>query len=522
MDDDDGHQGRCGCFSDADGWRATNTSSKLTRFAGLSSTSDRQSCAMPSATSSAEIESFIRLLEPAQMADLLLELSGAHDAVRKRLLRLMLADNPKRLAAGFRKSLTSWRRAKTFFGYREAREFGLELEDWLGQVERELLPRDPAAALELAEAFIESDADFFNRADDSDGVIGDAIRAGCRLWLKAAALCESPADTWPGRLDALACADEYGPREALYRHADDLLDEPALRCLVEKHMTRMTAALAGPSEAGRMPAGVFSISSTLSLLSHALHDPDVHVRAVLTYSPQPNAQQMEVFVREYLDCDRPADALPWLGKDWGSLDDTRRRLLATVLGKLGRDAESASLLQGVFEKTMSVYDLTSWIEALLPSDQSQAVARARELAVRHQDPVDAARVLVEIGDHALAESALLAAPGKINGQDYPWLVPLAKALEAHECWVGATAVYRALLDAILNRAYARAYGHAFQYWERLGVIAERGADLAPLGMHELYVADIRRKHARKVSFWAYVNGTRQVEPGTEVNDDDEA
>lgn len=476
---------------------------------------------MPSAAATTELETFVRRMEPAQMADLLLELGGDHEAVRKRLLRLMLADNPKRLTAGFRKSLTAWRRAKTFFGYREASEFGLELEDWLGQVERELLPRDPAAALDLAEALIEADADFFNRADDSDGVIGGAIRAGCRLWLKAAALCESPADVWPGRLDALAFADEYGAREALYRHADDLLDEPALRRLVEQHMTRMTAALASPAVAGRMPAGVFSISGTLSLLSQALHDPDVHVGAVLAYSPQPNAQQMEVFVREYLDCDRPADSLPWLDKDWGHLEDTRRRLLATALGKLGRNAESATLLQDVFEKTMSVYDLTGWLEALPTSDQPQAAARARELALEHQDPVDAARVLVEIGDHALAESALLAAPGKINGQDYPWLVPLAKSLEAHECWAGATAVYRALIDAILNRAYARAYGHAFQYWERLGVIAERCADLGPLGMHASYVAEIRRKHARKVSFWAYVNGTRQVESGAEITDDDE-
>ena len=170
---------------------------------------------------------------------------------------------------------------------------------------------------------------------------------------------------------------------------------------------------------------------------------------------------------------------------------------------------------------MSVYDLTRWLKALSPSDQPQAAARARELALGHQDPVDAARVLVEIGAHALAESALLASPGKIDGQEYPWLVPLAKALEAHECWAGATGVYRALLDAILNRAYARAYGHAFKYWERLGVIAERCADLGPLEAHESYVAGIRRKHARKVSFWAYVKGTRQLESGAEINDDDE-
>jgi hypothetical protein len=460
-------------------------------------------------------------MEPAQVADLLLEFCNDHDAVKKRLLRLMLADNPKCLAAGFRKSLTAWRRAKTFFGYREAREFGLELEGWLGQVERELLPRDPAAALELAEGFIESDAIFFNRADDSDGVIGDAVRAGCRLWLKAAALCESPSHVWPARLDALASADEYGAREALYRHAGDLLDEPALRQLVDQQMARMSAALARPADASRMPTGVFRMSGTLSLLAHALHDPDVHVAAVLAYSPQPNNQQIEGFVREYLDCGRPAEALPWLDKDWGPMQDTRQRLLATALGQLGRHAESAVLLQGVFEKTLSLDDLRSWMQALPPSEQSQAASRARELAMNHQDPVEAARVLVEVGDHALAESALLAAPGKIDGQSYPWLVPLAKTLEAQECWAGATAIYRALLEAILNRAYARAYGHTFRHWERLRIMAASGADLSRLGTHEAYVADIRRKHARKVSFWAYLNGKRPVESAAEIDDENE-
>lgn len=203
------------------------------------------------------------------------------------------------------------------------------------------------------------------------------------------------------------------------------------------------------------------------------------------------------------------------------MDDTRQRLLAEALANLGRGAESAALLQRVFEKTLSVYDLTSWLAALPPIEQPAATARARELVVQHEDPVEAARVLVEIGDHALAESALLAAPGRINGQDYPWLVPLAKTLEDHACWAGATAVYRALLDAILNRAYARAYGHAFRYWQRLEAISERGANLARLGPHEAYVAEIRRKHARKVSFWAYVNGMREAEPSAESADDTE-
>jgi hypothetical protein len=66
-------------------------------------------------------------------------------------------------------------------------------------VARELLPRDPSAALALFEAFNEADAAWFDRADDSDGMIGDAVRAACRHWLQAAARCETPPDGWVAR-----------------------------------------------------------------------------------------------------------------------------------------------------------------------------------------------------------------------------------------------------------------------------------------------------------------------------------
>jgi len=51
------------------------------------------------------------------------------------------------------------------------------------------LPKDPAAALALFESFIEADVAFFEHADDSDGCIGDAVRAACRHWLQAATRC---------------------------------------------------------------------------------------------------------------------------------------------------------------------------------------------------------------------------------------------------------------------------------------------------------------------------------------------
>jgi uncharacterized protein DUF6880 len=62
---------------------------------------------------------------------------------------------------------------------------------------------------------------------------------------------------------------------------------------------------------------------------------------------------------------------------------------------------------------------------------------------------------------------LLAHHGNVQGGAYDRLVPLAQALEKKGRLLGTIVCYRALLVAILTRAYARAYGHAAEYLRAL-------------------------------------------------------
>jgi hypothetical protein len=465
--------------------------------------------------SAADLEAFLKRQDPSTLVAVLVELAGDHPAVQQRLARMQLADRPGRLAAGFRKTLSAWRRSTKFYVYRESREFGRSLEAWLDQVERELLPKDPASALALFEAFIEADASWFERADDSDGCIGDAVRAACRHWLHAAARCGAAAGEWPQRLVRLVSADEYGAREELLRRADLLLDESELRGLVARFEALMTEALAGSRRSHGLPHEVYKASAALSLLAEALHDPDVMVRAVRRYSPEPNAQQRHAFARAYLEADRAADALAWLQGSWGHLEDSRRSLLSNALGRLGRYDESAPIRQNLFERSLSVFELHRWLEHLPEASRPAALQRARQLALDHDDPTRAAVLLLELGDAAAAESKLISESASIRGENYAALVPLAEALRTHQCCRGETAVYRALLRGVLDRAQARAYGHAARYWSRLREIASTSTDLLPLQSHEDFEAEIRSRHARKVAFWAHVNGKRRGQLGAE-------
>lgn len=88
-----------------------------------------------------DLEAFLRRQDATELVDVLLELANDHETVQARLARMQLADRPDKLAAGFKKTLSGWRRSSKFYGYREAGEFGRMLDGWLGQVARELLPK---------------------------------------------------------------------------------------------------------------------------------------------------------------------------------------------------------------------------------------------------------------------------------------------------------------------------------------------------------------------------------------------
>jgi hypothetical protein len=251
-------------------------------------------------------------------------------------------------------------------------------------------------------------------------------------------------------------------------------------------------------------------SAALSLLSEALRDPDVLVRAMLRHSASPNPMQKSTLAEAFLKYDRPEGALAWLEGSWGHLESNRLRLHAQALAALGRTGEAALDRQRIFEASLAVWDLHAWLELLPPRDQAQAIERARKLASAHANPTVVALLLMDIGDDSAAEVALTSDPAAIQGDDYGTLVPLAETLERRGLWTGATVVYRALLIAILDRAYAPAYRHAARYWARSAALAPNYSGPSHLDSPAEFEARIRAQHKRKSSFWGHVSGAKQA------------
>ena len=449
------------------------------------------------------LSDFLRQQSVETLADILHTLASEVEPVRQRLERLQLQRNPAKLAAVFRKTLNAWKRSTRFVDYRDASAHAQERSLWLSQIEHELLPLNPPAALELFQAYIEADATWFEQADDSDGLVGDTVHEACRQWLQAAARCESPRSAWPERMAALYLNDEYGARDELLGSAHLLLDDREIGDLIAT-FEHLLAQDNQRDERGRLPSQAYRCIGAIKLLSKAIRDPDAQVRAVLSISPDPNPLQKAEFAKAYLESSRPADALPWLEGDWSHLDDSRERLLAEAFEQLQRPANSAPIRQKIFERSLGLEDLSAWIQNLPEGERPAARKHAVELAKQSEQAVTAAELLLQLDDPAAADQLLVDRQAQVDGHDYYRLPDVARALLNSGCARGATVAYRALLNDLLERAYAKAYRHGAKYWVQLRLIANEYPTLAGLTPHAEYAETIRKAHARKVAFWACV------------------
>jgi hypothetical protein len=161
------------------------------------------------------LASFLARQDAQTLAQALLELAEDYAPVYLRLERLRLRNDPAALKAQFTQQLQRWETDEQFVRCQDAAAFGRELDVWVVQVQREVLPRFPGEAMALFAAFLELDRAVFERVDDEGGYIGGAFELACRLWQTAATAAGLSAAEIAGRASAMLFADSYGARAAL-------------------------------------------------------------------------------------------------------------------------------------------------------------------------------------------------------------------------------------------------------------------------------------------------------------------
>jgi len=177
----------------------------------------KQNVPMDTIGAKEEMASLLAKQDVPTLAQVLLELAEDFAPVYERLERLRLRDDSAALSARFNQQLQRWKSDDRFVAYKDAAGFGRELDAWIAQVQREVLPRFPSDAMALFAAFLELDRVVFERVDDDGGYVGGAFELACRLWLTAAAAAGLSGAEIASRASAILSADNYGARYELNR-----------------------------------------------------------------------------------------------------------------------------------------------------------------------------------------------------------------------------------------------------------------------------------------------------------------
>jgi hypothetical protein len=428
--------------------------------------------------------------------------SGSEDIAA----RIDYLTNPGAAAKGLQRRIAAIRNGKRFIAYGETGQVAIEIASIAADIRTDVLPRDPEKAVALAEKLFCLDQVIFERADDSDGRIGEELREACVLWLDAAAtvrgMSADGGTDWPTMLYEFYRANDYGIREPLLEEGHRLLREEELRALAagfEKDAREtLDAASAGKVERHR----VFEASSAMGLAARALRDPKLYEQSILVHSPEPNDLQANDIAEQYLVCGDGAGALRWLRVPVGeNARFERLDLLDRAYELLGDRDRQIEIRRELYRRAPGIHSYRA-LEAILPADERGAFrARACQEAKTGPHVATAAELLFALEEPALAEQLIIERSAELDGRNYVLLTALVKTAKATGRLLAAALIWRALLDAILARGYAKAYGHAADYLLELRALSAVLEDYRGHPTHESYERALRLAHSRKASFW---------------------
>jgi hypothetical protein len=184
--------------------------------------------------------------------------------------------------------------------------------------------------------------------------------------------------------------------------------------------------------------------------------------------------------------------------------DAYAETLGRVYEALGRAEDLRELRRRHFLQRPDPERLERYLGGLAAEARPAANERMRQAVLSGgYDPTQKAAFFAELDDGATAAQIILADPTAFGRAAYPALRPLARRLEASQP-LAASIVYRALVDAILERAQPKAYPHAARYLRRLGQLATKIRAWSPVAPHDSYLQALRARHGRKRAFWAQV------------------
>lgn len=428
------------------------------------------------------------------LAEALLKLANRDESAEVMVERLITTPND--ILKHVKSKLSGLKRSRKFISWRESAHFARELEDLLQDIKAGV--DDSRTGAELIASFFETDRGTLAHCDDSSGHVGDVYRFAAKdLFVEYAARCDDK--EWLGELVLmLNRKDDYGVRDTLIECAAEYLPESQIRNMI----ARLNTLADAETEEYQKRRWLLGIES----LARQIKDAALFERTRIAAWGTPSTSACADIARVYLESGDAETALSWLERVPAQETfqaDERDQLLLQAHGLLGNREKQSDVAWRIFRR-LRCSDSLHALLAVIGQEKEQEVMRdeIQTMVSKKTLILSDAAFLLEIGCFEEGEIYLLDRADQLNGDFYGSLIPLAEILETEGRVLGATIVYRALLDSILTRAQSKTYPHGVRYLKKLDKLAPSISDWRNFDDHRIYSEHLQGQHRRKTSFWS--------------------
>jgi hypothetical protein len=461
----------------------------------------------------------LEALGTQRLAELLIEISTG-SAAHKRRLRMELAGNESsaEVAREVRKRLASIARARTLIKWHKVKALKTDLETQRKTIVDVVAADDPKEGFELIWQFLALADSIFERSDDGSGLLMESFHRASTDAGAVAKAAGIDADILAEKILAAIRGNGHGQYDRLITAMVPALGTDGLEHLKALFVEWSKEPGESPADRDREVIGWSSRGpiyqddansnhrhTTVRVALQEIADLQGDVDAYIAQQPEKTRGAPLVaadIAGRLLSAGRAAEALRTLDAvDTGDRTDVPVEWQLSrleTLEALGRADEAQAQRWKWFEQSLNDLHLRAFLKRLPDFDDLEAEEKAFAYVQAFPDVHRALAFLLRWP--ALDETAKLVIKRtpELDGNLYELMTLAAEALaEKHP--LAATLVLRSMIDFTLDSGRSSRYKHAARHLAECASLAPHVVDFKNAASHDVYVAELKRRHGKKLT-----------------------
>ncbi len=414
----------------------------------------------------------------------------------KKVERYLMAQDPKRLAKSIKQQLNGINRSNKFLDYYHSITMSNELFAILHTIEKNLLPLSPELTNECCALINKISVKLLERADDSSGDIGSALRSVTPIWGRAVAAEKLSHDDVAKLVFDLWNNDPYCLHHTVITDFSNALGKMGIAELEKRLITYS-------------PESSYDNQLRNNALKDIADSQGNIERYIELCNPLQNKDHLAIAQR-FIKAGFGDKALHWLkqyatqnhDKNVILYQDAEYVKLATEAHLLeGEDKLAQEVRWQAFEQTLFPDYYLDYIKYAPKEVLNNVQQKALLLAEKSTDSMTAIHFLAAINEYGILSDYIIKNNKIINDAYYSELRKLSKILHQQGFHLAAILLRRVLAEGLIGRAQSKYYSYAANDLKQAQDYAVCVTDWQKIPNEILYWQQLKTQHARKTSFW---------------------